>query len=76
MKKKKNVYHHIKNRCNGGKSIPENLLYIDEQKEKMIHSIFFDKDFYDIIMLILRISKMKHYENVNPKIKRLYKFLN
>jgi hypothetical protein len=76
MKKKKRVHHHIKNRCNGGKSNPENLLYIEETKEKMIHKIFFDKDFYDIVIFILRLCKMKHYEEVNPKIKRFYKFLN
>lgn len=76
MKKKKCVRHHILNRCQGGKSTPENLLYIEEEKEKMIHKIFFNKDFYDIVLLLLRLSKMKHYENVNPKIKRFYKFLN
>ena len=72
---KKKVRHHIKNRCNGGKSIPENLLLIDEEKEKWIHKIFNDRDFYDIIIFILKISKLKHYELVNPKIRNLYKFL-
>lgn len=75
MKKKKLVRHHIKNRCNGGKSIPENLLLIDERKEKMIHEVFGNRDFYDIVLFILRLSKMKRFELVNGKIKNLYKFL-
>ena len=70
------VRHHIVNRCNGGGSIPPNLLLIEESKEKLIHKIFGNRDFYDIIIFILRISKAKHFENVNPKIKALYKFLN
>lgn len=72
---KKRVKHHIKNRCNGGKSIPENLLLIDEKKEKLIHEIFGNRDFYDIILFILRLSKIKHFDLVNPKIRSLYKFL-
>lgn len=76
MKKYKRVHHHIKNSCMGGKSVPENLLLIKEDKEKLIHHIFGNRDFYDIIIFILRISRAKHYEQVNPKIKRLYKFLD
>lgn len=72
---KKKVRHHIKNRCNGGKSTPENLLLIDEKKEKLIHEIFGDRDFYDMVIFILRLSKIKHFELVNPKIRHLYKFL-
>ena len=41
MKTKKKVRHHIKNRCNGGRSTPENLLLIDERKEKMIQNFIF-----------------------------------
>jgi hypothetical protein len=73
---KKRVHHHIKNRCNGGKSSPENLLLVQEDKEKLIHRIFGDKDFYDIIIFILRICRAKHYESVNPRIKKFYKFLD
>lgn len=76
MKKFKRVHHHIKNRCNGGKSIPENLLLIREDKEQLIHYIFGNLDFYGIIIFILRISRAKHFEQVNPKIKSLYKYLN
>jgi hypothetical protein len=76
MKTKKRVRHHIKNRCNGGRSTPENLLLIDERKERMIHEIFGDRDFYEIILFILRLSKMKHFELVNRRIKGLYKFLD
>ena len=73
--KKKRIHHHIKNRVNGGHSNPENLLYVSEDKEKMIHKLFGDRDFYEIIIFILRLSKMKHYETVNSKIKRFYKFI-
>lgn len=72
----KKVRHHIKNSCNGGKSVPANLLFIKEDKEKLIHHIFGNRDFYDIIIFILRISRAKHYEQVNPKIRKLYKFLD
>jgi len=78
MEKKKQRYvrHHIKNSSCGGHSTPNNLLYIREDKEKLIHKIFGDRDFYEIIIFILRIAKAKHFDEVNPKIKHLYKFLN
>lgn len=75
-KTKRRVHHHIKNACNGGHSKPENLLFIREEKEKLIHHIFGDRDFYEIIIFILRISRAKHFERVNPRIKKLYKFLD
>jgi hypothetical protein len=75
MKKQRRVHHHIKNSCNGGHSTPNNLLYIKEDKEKLIHYIFGDRDLYDIIIFILRIARAKHYEEVNDKIRKLYKFL-
>ena len=74
--KKNRVHHHIKNSCNHGESTPQNLLLIEEKKEKLIHYIFGNRDFYDIIIFILRISRAKHWEQVNPKIKSLYKYLN
>ena len=70
------VRHHIVNRCNNGASVKENLLLIEESKEKLIHKIFGNRDFYAIIIFILRIARAKHYEKVNPEIKGLYKFLN
>jgi len=76
MRKERRVHHHIKNHCNGGHSKPNNLLYIKEHKEKLIHHIFGDRDFYEIIIFILRIARAKHFEQVNKKIKRLYKFLD
>lgn len=75
MKKYKRVHHHVKNVCNGGHSTPENLLLIREDKEKLIHYIFGNRDFYEIIIFILRISRAKHFEQVNKKIKSLYKYL-
>ena len=73
---KRYVKHHIKNRSEHGLPIKENLLFIDETKEKLLHIIFKNLDFYGIIMLIIRTAKMKHYERVNPNIKRFYKYLD
>jgi hypothetical protein len=73
---KRYVKHHIKNKSLGGHSTPENLLFIREEKEKLIHHIFGPRDFYEIIIFILRISRAKHFERVNPKIKQFYKFLD
>lgn len=70
------VKHHIKNRTKNGRSQPENLLFIKEGREKLIHLIFGNRDFYDIIIFILRISKAKHFERVNPAIKKLYKLID
>lgn len=75
MKYKKRIHHHIKNRCNGGPSCPENLLFISQDREQLIHKIFGDKDFYEIIIFILRLSRAKGFEQINKKIKPLYKFL-
>lgn len=75
MRNERRVHHHVKNRCNGGSSNPNNLILIKEEKEKLIHKIFGDRDFYAIIIFILRIARAKHFEEVNPQIKDLYKFL-
>lgn len=69
-------HHHIKNKVKGGNSKPENLLHIKEHKEKLIHHIFGQRDFYEIIIFILRLSRAKHFEQVNPEIKKLYKLLD
>ena len=76
MKHQRRVHHHIKNVSRKGESIPQNLLLIREDKEKLIHYIFGDRDFYEIIIFILRISRAKKFEQVNKKIKSLYKYLN
>jgi hypothetical protein len=73
MKKKKRIKHHIKNRCNGGKSTKENLLLIDQVKERKLHEIFGNRDFYEIIVLLIRVCRAKHYERINPKIEEFYK---
>lgn len=73
--KKGYCHHHIKNRSQGGRSDPENLLYLREDKEKMLHVIFGSLDFYGIILLILRTSRKMGYDKINPKIKQLYKYL-
>ena len=74
-KHKRIIKHHVRNRSKGGGPQPENLLRIDEEKEQLIHKIFGNRDFYDIIIFILRIAKAKHYERINPRIKDFYKYL-
>lgn len=73
--KKGYCHHHIKNRSQGGRSDSENLLYIREDKEKMLHHIFGHLDFYGMILLILRTSRRMKFEKINPKIAKMYKFI-
>lgn len=39
------IEHHIINSCNGGKSVKQNLLVFDENREKAWHSIFHNLSF-------------------------------
>lgn len=60
-------YHHIKNRCDGGTNDPENLLLIDKERHDYWHRVFKNLDLYEAIEMLIRLGKMKHYENINPK---------
>lgn len=73
-KKHKNRFsrHHIKNKINGGDKNPENMLRLLNEKHHLLHVIFGNLDFYDIIILLIRVSRAKHYERINPKMRELY----
>lgn len=73
-RRKKITRHHIKNRVNGGISQPENLLRLTQEHHNLLHVLFKNLDFYDIILLLIRICKLKHYERINPKIREFYYF--
>lgn len=75
MKKKKRIKHHIKNRCKGGRGTPENLLLICQDKERELHKIFGNLDFYEIIVLLIRVCRAKRYENINPRVSKFYSLL-
>ncbi len=76
FKQKKHFsHHHIKNAVNGGIKEPENMLLLKQEKHNLLHFLFGNLDFYDIILLLIRTAKLKHYDKVNPKIKQLYKFV-
>ena len=53
------IRHHIKNRVNGGKSTPDNLLRFDSERERAWHFLFGNKDFEEVAELLLRTSRMK-----------------
>ncbi len=55
----KMIKHHIVNRCNGGPTLPFNLLMFDSEREKAWHFLFQNKSFEEVAELLLRVSKMK-----------------
>ena len=68
--------HHLKPRSVGGDSRGSNLLFLEREKHNWLHKIFGNLTLYEIIVLLIRLAKMKHYENVEPKVKLFYKFLH
>lgn len=56
---KRMVKHHITNRVNKGKSIPSNLILLDENREKAWHFLFGNKSFEEVAELLLRTCRMK-----------------
>jgi hypothetical protein len=74
--KKHNNKHHLRPRSRGGSSVESNLLTINEDKHCLLHKIFGNLTWNEIIILMIRIAKEKHYENNEPKVKVFYKFLN
>jgi len=78
-KKKRNgnrkTRHHIWNRVNGGYAQEENMLTLKQEKHNLFHQLFGNLDLYDVILLLIRIARAKHYHKVNPKIKVLYEFV-
>lgn len=68
--------HHLKARSRGGDSRGSNLLFIEVEKHNWLHKIFGNLTLYEIIVLLIRLSKAKKYENVEPKIRQLYKYVS
>lgn len=68
-------HHHIWNKVNGGTKEPENMLLLKQEKHNLLHILFGNLDFYDIILLLIRTAKLKHYEKINPNMKKLYKLV-
>lgn len=58
------VKHHIINRCNHGKSVPENLLVLDSERERAWHFLFGNKDFEEVAELLLRTNRLKQRRKV------------
>jgi len=67
--------HHIKNRSKNGPPVPENLLNVKIERHSMLHVIFGNLDFYEIILLLIRVCRAKGYDKVNPKVAKFYKFV-
>lgn len=55
----KMIKHHITNRCQGGKSTPENLLRFDSERERAWHFLFGNQSFEEVAELLLKTSQMK-----------------
>ena len=53
------IHHHIVNRCNGGHTVPSNLLAFDSEREKAWHFLFENKSFEEVAELLLRVVQMK-----------------
>lgn len=54
------INHHIKNRCKGGKSTPENLLKFDSERERAWHFLFKNMSFKEVAELLLRVDRAKN----------------
>jgi len=67
--------HHIKNVCNLGRTCPQNILILDVERHNWIHRIFKNLDFYDIIVLLIRTCRAKHYEDINPRVAKFYELV-
>lgn len=74
MKKGRNR-HHCKPKSRGGNTRKENMLFIKKYRHEIIHKAFGNLTLYEIIILLLRTSRAKHYEEIEPKIKELYTVL-
>ena len=63
--KKKRVKHHIRNRVDGGKSILQNLLLMDDEREKAFHKIFGHLTLREASKLLLRVARAKEAQDEN-----------
>lgn len=66
-------HHHLRPRSRRGSSGVFNLLYLDCDKHRKLHEIFGNRTLEEIISVLIRLSKMKHYEREESTIQRFYK---
>lgn len=45
---------------------------MDKEKHAMLHKIFGNRTLTEIIAVLVRLSKMKHYENEDSDVRRFY----
>lgn len=67
--------HHMQPKARGGKNVPQNMLLFSEQRHALLHKVFGNLTWYEIILVLIRIARAKHYEDIEPQVKHLYKFL-
>ena len=51
--------HHIKNKCKGGRALPDNIIRMDIERHKAFHFLFGNMDFEEIAGLLLRTARIK-----------------
>lgn len=51
--------HHLTPSCRGGKTTPENILYIWRDKHEMFHFLFGNLTLEEIIHLLQRVARIK-----------------
>ena len=64
MRRKKRKYpgrnrHHMVPRSRGGRNTASNLLLLDVEKHAMLHKIFGNRTWEEIIQVMIRVSRMK-----------------
>jgi hypothetical protein len=67
--------HHMKPSSRSGSSLESNLLTIDIDKHNLLHKIFGNLTWTEIIVIMIKTAKIKHYEYNEPKISQFYKFV-
>ena len=50
--------HHLKNRCMGGKTTPENLLRLRQTRHEIWHKLFLNMDLGEIIECLKRVQQL------------------
>lgn len=64
--------HHLRPKRRGGDKRGSNIVLIDVEKHNLIHKIFHNLTWYEIILVMIRLAQAKHYENIEPRIEKLY----
>ena len=60
-RKRRRNRHHLTPRSRGGRDVYSNLLLIDEEKHALIHKIFGNRTWTEIIDVMQRLARMKGY---------------